>query len=181
MTTVTFLGPCYKRDRKTQTLHEPFSVRSRSGKFLRSISDEIKQGVDFGFANVIPDAVFDVQGKERNPKGTELLDYITSEEFWKRVDADVIVGLSSDVRKAFELLEKRLLPMGEPVHIAGRQFIFLEHPSFVMRQPAERRKQYVERLRTGIRSAQVSLAALAHKPASERRAKRPLGAHALAA
>jgi hypothetical protein len=181
MTTVTFVGPCCKQDRKTQTLHEPFSVRSRSGKFLRSISDEIERGVDFGFANVIPDAVFDAQGKERNPKGTELLDYVTSEEFWKRVDADVIIGLSSEVRKAFELLEKRLLPIGEPVHIAGRQFIFLEHPSFVMRQPAERRKQYAERLRTVIRSTQASLVALGRRPASKRRAKRPSGALALAA
>lgn len=174
MTTVMFLGPCYKQDRKTQTLHEPFSVHSRSGKFLRSILDEMKRGVDFGFANVIPRAVFDAGGKERNPKGTELLDYVISDEFWKRANADVIIGLSSDVRKAFELLEKRLLPISQPVNIAGRQFLFLEHPSFVMRQPAERRAEYAERLRSGIRSSLAGLAALPLRPTAKR-----VGTHSL--
>lgn len=179
MTTVVFLGPCYKQDRKTQTLHEAFSVKSRSGKFLRSISDKIEIEVDF--ANVIPSAVFDGHGKERNPKGIELLDYVSSADFWTRVDGDIIVGLSSDVRKAFELLEKRELPMGEPTLIAGRQFLFLEHPSFVMRQPAERRKQYAERLRSGIRSAAASVRTGDREPATKGRQKRASRAPQLAA
>ncbi len=174
--TVVFLGPCYKQDSKTQTLHEPFSSRSRSGKFLRSISDAIGSGrrIRFSFENIIPDAVFDPAGRERNPKGPELLDHITSEDFWKRVRGDIVVGLSADVRRAFELRENRPISTGETVRISDRHFIFFEHPSFVMRQPIVHRQEYAERLKTGIRTAEALLAAQLQKTAMHRHGLRDI-------
>lgn len=164
---VVFLGPCYKQDNKTQTLHEPFSDGSRSGRFLRSIWDSIGfgRGIRVSFANIIPKAVFDTTGRERNPKGSELLEHITSKDFWERVRGDIVVGLSADVRQAFELREHRPISTGEAIRISDRHFIFFEHPSFVMRQPIDRRQEYAERLKIGIRRTEALVAARVRKAA----------------
>jgi hypothetical protein len=177
-TTIVFLGPCYKQDNKTGTLHEPFSERSRSGKFLRSIWSSSKLGsrVQVLFDNIIPRAVFDTGGRERNPKGTELFEHIRSESFWNRLRGEIVVGFSADVRRAFELRENRALPTGEPVPIGGRHFVFLEHPSFMMRQSADRREEYAVRLKACIQSAQALASSKKKRPASTQVARREVRA-----
>lgn len=149
-----FVGPCYKINRSTGEVHEPFSLESRSGKFLRSALSVDE--VEMAFDNVIDGPVLDDAGRERNPSARELVGHLRHSPLMQDGEWDVVVGLSGPVRQAFEMSTGlRVRPL-EAVRYSSSWFLFADHPSYVMRRPASERQRWAVDLLDEIKRA-VSL------------------------
>lgn len=153
--TVLFLGPCRKFDVATAKPFPAFSPASRSGRFLRSAiqAAAVPNDIELRFDNIIPRPVYDRTGKERNPSCAELISELDGHELWDLQEGDVIIGLSAAVGEALLRVRASRIAAGDGCRPT---VLKLEHPSFMMRRPAEERAGYAQRLGACIRRAMAS-------------------------
>jgi hypothetical protein len=140
---VIFLGPCYKCDRRTGGLHEPFSPQARSGAFLRRIAAPLADKFEVCFDNIIADAVWDGCGRERVPAPSELIVALQDHRIWSMHPSSTVAGLGGAVGRALKLVAASRRAKGV-TEMPG--FLFFEHPSFVLRRPACERSAYGQRI-----------------------------------
>jgi len=141
MTTIYLLGPCHKINRKTGCVHPAFDEAARSGRYLRNAVGVANRGnVRIVYSNILSGAWTDASGQEQLPNLASLVRALPEHPLW--VDADVVIGLGGLVRQALE-------GMQSTPRSRQPQLVFLAHPSFILRRPAEERLSF----ETGLRSA----------------------------
>jgi hypothetical protein len=137
---VVFLGPCRKVDRKNGKLHPPFSELSRSGKFLRGlVNGAVLQNIRVEYDNILEIGVFTPLGQECNPGPDQLVKPLLEHRIWR--EADVVIALSSTVRRAFEIVKRE---MGADAPGKRLDIHFIDHPSYIMRRPQAERSAYTK-------------------------------------
>jgi hypothetical protein len=104
------------------------------------LQQQALNGTEVRFDNILSTAYFDETGQERNPAPDKLVAPLLSHACWS--SADVVIALSSGVKAAFELAERR----GLPKHKKAPIIRFLDHPSYIMRRPQAERTAYANRL-----------------------------------
>lgn len=102
------------------------------------------------FDNILPGPACDSAGHEYNPTWKELLPVLDKHRIWSLGPKSIVVGLSAQVCRALtEARKTRICDRKNSIPF----FIFMAHPSFIMRRNEAERYGYFKELEKSLKAA----------------------------